>query len=137
VTARERASDEKASFINRLLENTDEHIGRKLNDFEVAEELIGIIFGGAGTSANTMTFLVWEVLKNPDIHKKLMDELLNEYPEGGIPAHEDASRLPYLNAVIMETLRRYPTIPGLQPRKVVARDVTLGAYKVPAGVRYP
>ena len=134
MVARERTSDQKASFINRLLENKDEYLDRQLNDLEVAEELIAAMFAGAGTSANTIIFLVWSVLRNPQIHQKLREELAREIVTVGVPDPDVINRLPYLNAVIMETLRRYPTIPGTQPRMVVGSELHLGEHVIPVGV---
>lgn len=125
----------KASFINRLLENKDDFLGRRLEDIEVSEELIGFMFAGSGTVANTITFLVWAVLRDKQVLDKLAEELDRELPEhaSSVPA-EVANRLPYLNAVIMEALRRYPTIPGLQPRVVVDDNFVLQDVKIPRGV---
>ncbi len=134
MVARERTNDQKASFINRLLENQDECLGRQLNDLEVAEELIGIMFAGAGTTANTISFLVWAVLRNPQIYRKLKEELAREIATRGVPDLDVVNKLPYLNAVIIETLRRYPTIPGTQPRMVVGSELHFGEHVIPVGV---
>ncbi|KAK5046780.1 hypothetical protein LTR84_007133 [Exophiala bonariae] len=133
IVARERTTDMKASFVSRLLENEDAYLERKLNDLEVAEELIGIMFAGSGTAANTISFLIWAVLENPPIREKLVAELERQVPPGIIPMYEVVNKLPYLNAVIMETLRRWPTIPGLQPRRVVGKELVVGDYIIPAG----
>ena len=135
VVRRERANDQKASFINRLLENKDSFLDRRLEDIEITEELISIMFAGSGTAANTIVFLVWAVLEHPKVHETLVEELDRELPLSVTAFSADAlSRLPYLNAVIMEALRRYPTIPGLQPRVVASTDFEVYGTKLPRGV---
>lgn len=129
-------NDKKASFINRLLENKDDFLGRRLEDIEVSEELIGFMFAGSGTAANTIVFLIWAVLEHKSVLEKLVAELDQELPERVTSFQaETVSKLPYLNAVIMEALRRYPVIPGLQPRLVTSSDLVLQDVKIPRGVR--
>lgn len=130
----ERQNDQKASFISRLLENKDEFIGRQLDDTEIAEELISIMFAGSGTAANTMTFLIWAVLRNESIKDKLLQELDGAVPLGEVATYEAVKELPYLNAVIMEALRLYPTIPGTQPRRVMEEAIEIEGYRIPPGV---
>jgi hypothetical protein len=45
VVAEERKHNptDRAPFINRMMETVDDHLGRKLTDLEIAEEVIGIL----------------------------------------------------------------------------------------------
>ena len=43
--------------------------------------------------------------------------------------------LRYTNAVIMETLRRWPAIPGFMPRYVTNQSVFLSGYSLPQNVK--
>jgi benzoate 4-monooxygenase len=135
ISSRERSNDKHASFIARLLENPDPHLGRRLEDIEISEELIGILFAGSGTAANTIAFLIWAVLRDEKTLGALVAELDRELPESVTSfSPEVVAKLPYLNAVIMEALRRYPTIPGLQPRVVREDGFELQGVKIPQGV---
>jgi cytochrome P450 len=41
-------------------------------------------FAGSGTTANTFAYLFWELSRNPDVQKKLYDELkMNAEVDGG------------------------------------------------------
>lgn len=95
------------------------------------------MFAGSGTAANTISFLLWAVLRQETVYERLVQELQDNLPTGEVPTYEVVQNLPYLNAVIMEALRLYPTIPGMQPRKVERVPVKIEGYIVPPGVNPP
>ena len=45
-----------------------------------------------------------------------------------------ANKLPYLQAVITETLRLWPTIPGTRPRVVAREPAQIQGEMIPVGV---
>lgn len=101
-----------------------------LPDSEIINEAISFIIAGSDTTATTMTFLVWEICRNPQIKKLLLEELADLPKE----FHDDDLRLlPYLNQIITETLRLYTGVPSGLPR-VARHGATLGGYYIPAGV---
>lgn len=118
-----------------LTEKPDTWLRRKLTDVEVAEELLAIMFAGSGTSANTIVFLIWSVVRDKDIYNKLKAELRGVAPDPkDVPDITAANKFPYTNAVIMEALRRFPTIPGSQPRIAIDDDLVVDGHKIPRGV---
>ena len=132
---REKSTDKVTEVMSSLLYKSDGYLGRRLVDLEIAEELISFVFAGSGTTANTLVFLIWSVLRNPEIHRKLKQELREAFPDPStIPTISVASKLKYTNAIISESLRRFPTIPGTQPRTVVVDNLTLDGFEIPKGV---
>lgn len=53
---------------------------------------------------------------------------------GASPTFKQVDSLPLLNAIILETLRLNPPIPGSQRRVVPGAGCTLGEYHIPGGV---
>ncbi|KPM36149.1 hypothetical protein AK830_g10425 [Neonectria ditissima] len=100
-------------------------------DYQLAFEAGGFIVAGSGTTAVSLTYLVWAVLSNRDIQDKLEAEI-----EALAPSHTDADleRLPYLSAVIEETLRVYSAAPGALPRTVPKGGAKLAGYFIPEGI---
>ncbi|XP_063541545.1 cytochrome P450 6B5-like [Cydia strobilella] len=89
-----------------------------------------MIFFAAGfeTSAATMSFALFEMSKNPEVLKRVLDEV-DEYlvkTEGKV-TYECISDLPYLEACVDETLRIYPIL-GVLTREVVED------YHMPSGL---
>ncbi|KAL3490336.1 cytochrome P450 [Aspergillus germanicus] len=119
----------KTPFLSRVLGGVDESLGRPLTDSELAEECMGGMFGGSGTTANTFVYALWGILRDASIVERLRAELDEAFPDQDTVPD---SVLPYLNAVLSETLRRYPTITGLLPREA-QEDTIIDGIRVPKG----
>ncbi|CAA2982704.1 cytochrome P450 71A6-like [Olea europaea subsp. europaea] len=93
---------------------------------------------GAGTDT-TYTTLEWtmsELLKHPKIMEKLQNEVRLVAGSKLEITEEDLEKneMPYLKAVIKESLRLHPPLPLLLPRELT-HDTTLMGYEVAAGTR--
>ncbi|XP_006656176.2 ent-sandaracopimaradiene 3-hydroxylase-like [Oryza brachyantha] len=91
------------------------------------------ILASADTVLVTTEWVLYEIAKNPDKQERLHQEI-QEVCGGRAVAEDDLPRLPYLNAVLHETLRLHSPVPVLPPR-FVHDDTTLAGYDVPAGTR--
>jgi cytochrome P450 len=103
-----------------------------LSDQEIADEALNLIVAGSDTTAVSLTYLVWALLRPDNIH--IREKLLAEIAP--MPLDSMASELnslKYLKSVINETLRIYGAAPGSQPRVVPTQGATLGGYKFPGG----
>lgn len=70
---------------------------------------------GFETSSSTMFYCLYELAKNPDVQKKVHEELDKVYKTVGSDGvtYETMSDLKYLECCIDETLRKYPIAPTL------------------------
>ncbi|KAK7443103.1 TRI11 protein [Colletotrichum acutatum] len=102
----------------------------KLTEEMVQRESRSMIIGGSDTTSITLAYLVWAVVKRPELKVKLEDEV------AGLSSNFDddtLEKLPLLNAVIDETLRLYGAVPGQLSRSVPVGGATFGGYFVPSG----
>lgn len=109
---------------------------------EIASDMFAHNSAAHETSGNTLCYTIFELSKRPGMQAKLREELLTldsplKYPFEGkepvLPPAKDVDNLPLLEAVIMETLRMYPPVPGGQPR-AVPKPCSLGGYdNIPPG----
>jgi len=81
-------------------------------------------------------FLIWALSRpqNSHIQQKLADEvraLPEDAFEDGMPRLDIIDKLPFLDAVIRETLRLYAPLPASEPRSLPT-DCTIDGYKIPA-----
>jgi cytochrome P450/NADPH-cytochrome P450 reductase len=84
---------------------------------------------GHETTSGLLSFLFYYLLKNPSAYKKAQEEVDRVIGDASIKV-EHLSKLPYINAVLRETLRLQPTAPAfsIQPNNEV--DTIGGEYTV-------
>nr|AIJ00766.1 P450 CYP6 family protein 6 [Plutella xylostella] len=107
----------------------NEKIHMKVDDEIIVPQLISIFAAGFETSATTMTMVLFELAKHPDIQQRVLNEVdkYNNDNNGNID-FDCTKDLPYLDQCIQETLRLYPVL------LAVTREVFEG-YTFPNGVR--
>ncbi|CAG8470876.1 6455_t:CDS:10 [Paraglomus occultum] len=82
-----------------------------LPDIDIYEQIIEFLIGGSDTTSFSTFFVLIMLLNHPSKIHKLIEELDNEFvdlPRNELPKHEKLKKLPYLNAVINETMRLWP-----------------------------
>lgn len=82
------------------------------------------MLAGSDTTAITLRAIVYYVLKNPDVHHKLLQELDAANLRVPVPYRAVQSLL-YLGAVIEEATRMHPAVGLLLERVVPAQGLTL------------
>lgn len=102
-----------------------------LTDNSVRIEAGNLIVAGSDTTAVTLTYLVWSVLKQPQLQARLEEEVASLSENLTLVELEAC---PLLNSVIDETLRLYGAAPGALPREVPAQGTTINGYYIPGGV---
>lgn len=75
--------------------------------------LMNMLVAGTDTSAATLVWVMTALLKNPEVMKKAQNEIRNLIGKGGSVTEDYIKNLPYMNAVIKETMRLYPPAPFL------------------------
>lgn len=97
----------------------------------LVDEAMVLAIAGADTTANTLVALSYHVLSDPEIFGRLRNELESVMPIADQPPDPKAlDQLPFLNALIEETLRLYPSATHRQDR--VAPDGDL-VFQYPDG----
>jgi cytochrome P450 len=101
---RENLDESRQDMLSLMIAARDEE-GNPMTDTELRDELLTLLFAGHETTATAMSWALYWIHSQPEVHKKLIQELksLPKNAEG-----MDIFRLPYLTAVCQETLRIYP-----------------------------
>ncbi|EAT40476.2 AAEL007815-PA [Aedes aegypti] len=101
----------KVAFLDMLLQATVD--GRPLDDLEVREEVDTFMFEGHDTTTSAISFLIGILAKHPDVQQKVYDEVRNVIGDdlNVSVTLSMLNQLNYLDLVIKETLRLYPSVP--------------------------
>lgn len=91
-----------------------------------------IFIAGSETTSSTIEWALKELLLNPDCMVKAKYELEQVIGPNKVVNESDTESgdLPYLQAVIKETLRLHPPIPFLVPRRAM-EDTHFMGYHIP------
>ena len=114
--ARRRASSERGPDILSLLLDAEHEDGSRLSDRELRDQVMTLLFAGHDTTTSTVTFLFFELARNPQEIEPLAGD----------------DRAARLDMAVDETLRMYPPV-WIGPRRSVKTFELCGAH-VPAGV---
>ena len=79
-------------------------------------ELQDLLVGGTESSAMTVEWAISELLKKPELFKKATQELDRVIGQNRWVTEKDIPNLPYVEAIVKETLRMHPVAPMLVPR---------------------
>ncbi|OMP00988.1 Cytochrome P450 [Corchorus olitorius] len=124
-------SDIVPAYVDTLLDIKLPEENRSLNDDELVNLSSEFLIGGTHFITSTLQWIMASLVKNPHIQEKLFNEIKGVVGKGEeMVKEDDLPRMPYLKAVILEGLRRYPVASFLLPRKVT-EDVVLNGYKIP------
>ena len=126
-----RHSGAKGNLFATMLAHS-EAADDELTDEDVRIEASLFLIAGADSTAVTLTYLVWAVLKRPQLQARLEDEVA-ALGDGCELDDVVLERLPLLNAVIEESLRLYGALCGNLSRLVPPGGATLSGFRVPAG----
>lgn len=105
----------------------------EINEENVLYLIDNMNTAGMETIVWTMEWVIAELVNHPEIQQKIRDKL-DAVVGPGIPMTEsDIVKLPYLQAVMKESLRLHITLPFV-PRLNVPQT-KLGGYDIPAGTK--
>lgn len=119
-------------ILARFMRTSKDH-PQSLDTAGVVGMLMSTISGAGDTTASTITATLFNLLKNPESLKRLENELSLANSLSEIPSFSEVTKLPYLNAVIKESMRVFPTTTWPIERLVPTGGVTISGMYFPEG----
>ncbi|XP_050226889.1 geraniol 8-hydroxylase-like [Mercurialis annua] len=101
-------------------------------DGNCIKHLFLVLFvAGTDTTSSTLEWAMAELLRNPMTLSKAQAELEQTIGRGKLLQESHINDLPYLKAIVKETLRLHPAVPLLLPRKARSDVETTNGFTIP------
>ncbi|AWP13487.1 putative cytochrome P450 27C1-like [Scophthalmus maximus] len=97
---------------------------------QILGSITELLLAGVDTTSNTISWALYHLAKEPEIQERLYQEVMSACPGDRMTSSDDITRMPFLKAIIRETLRLYPVVPG-NARINVDREIVVGDYIFP------
>ncbi|KAM0067536.1 putative cytochrome P450 [Helianthus debilis subsp. tardiflorus] len=124
-------SGESGIMVDKLLALQQEE--PELYTDEIIKGLIlTMLIAGTETPYLTLEWSMSLLLNNPKAMETVKNEINNHVGFDCLVQESDLGKLSYLQNVINESIRLYPTLPLLLSREA-SKDITIGGYSVPRG----
>ncbi|KAJ8536325.1 hypothetical protein K7X08_034726 [Anisodus acutangulus] len=117
-------------FVDVLLDLEKEN---KLSDSDMIAVLWEMIFRGTDTVTILLEWILARMVLHPDIQAKVQCEMDNVVGTDRAVCDSDLPNLPYIQAVVKETLRVHPPGPLLSWARLAIHDTSVGQHLIPAG----
>ncbi|KAJ3571957.1 hypothetical protein NPX13_g5205 [Xylaria arbuscula] len=118
------------SFLSRLIE-AGEDSDPEINDINKWSAM-SLYSAGADTTVSAIATFYLAMKMYPEVQKRAQEEIDRVIGNGRLPTIADRDYLPYVNAVVKETLRWHPVAPMGLPHQSTEDDICEG-YFIPKG----
>ncbi|GFS61340.1 cytochrome P450 4c3 [Nephila pilipes] len=121
----------KKAFLDLLL---SEHLSDpKFTEEDITEEVNTFMFAGHDTTAVGMSWALYLIGQDPKVQKKCQEELEEIFGDDSSRpmSSEDVKNLKYIECVLKESQRLYPSLPYIGRES--SCDILVNGYTIPAG----
>ncbi|CAG8981790.1 hypothetical protein HYALB_00004733 [Hymenoscyphus albidus] len=127
---------ERKDIIAYINSDNDENVG--LSYVEILGNSRTLLTAGSETTATHLSGATWYLLNHPEILHRVQEEVRKAFTtadEITLLSVSVPGRLPYLEAVIQESFRLYPSVPAALPRITGPERAFIDGKSVPGNLR--
>lgn len=128
-----RALPQQGGVLSQLISADTHDPAHALTDTGLRDQVVTLLIAGTETTASTVAWLFHLLTLHPHAEERLHQEL-DTVLGGALATSDSYDRLPVTRAVLLETMRLYPTVPLIS--RISTRPVTLAAHTFPAGTDF-
>ncbi|KAL8704351.1 MAG: hypothetical protein Q9201_002476, partial [Fulgogasparrea decipioides] len=121
----------KADLWTYILQAKEKTKSLSLAEMEV--NAAALVSAATAPIADVLCGTLYQLARNPDVLDRVRDELRDHVGSGDGVTMSTTSKLPYLNAVINESMRCYPSFPGGTRRITPTGGAYVAGHFVPGG----
>jgi cytochrome P450 len=133
IEARRKSPEKPRDILQTLLDARDPETGEPLTDDELVSEVAVQFVVGNFPVSLTILWTIYLLMENPDALKRLLAELDEALPAGEEIDDNKLAHLPYLEAVLRESMRHRPVMAEGLPRVVPKGGCVISGQKIPEG----
>ena len=115
----------RKDILQQMIEAGDDD---KLNDDEIVAQALLFLAAGYETTASTLAFASYLIATNPEVQQRVYNEMSNVFTDTTNLDYEALSDLQYLDMVISETMRMYPSV--FMVNRQVKDDIVYNGTKI-------
>lgn len=101
---------DRRDLLTAMLDGVDTKTGQRMTDQSIIDNLVTFLIAGHETTSGTLAFTMYRLLKNPQELRRAQKEVDDLIGTGPITV-DHMSKLPYIEAILRETLRLDAPIP--------------------------
>ncbi|KXJ73463.1 hypothetical protein RP20_CCG015756 [Aedes albopictus] len=105
IRHREASATNRADYLDYLISLRNK---KEISELDMAAHGVTFFIDGFETSSVAISFMLYEIAKNPEVQKRLRQELLKVTTDNGTVSYDSLLELPYLDQVVNESLRLWP-----------------------------
>ena len=120
----------RSDILSLLVDARDEQ-GAPMSDAELLDEMFTLLMAGQETTATSLAWVFYHLLRHPDVLGKLRAELTRVVGSGPVEAPH-LPQLEYLDAVTKESARLTPVATNVMRR--LHAPARIGGLELPAGI---
>ena len=128
IRGRKQLLEQPDDLLGMLINTRYEDTGEPMTEEQLLWESNILFVAGHETSANALSWMLYLIAKHPAIEDKLKKEIAKHIGNAALD-FEVLMRMPYLNAIILETLRMYP--PAWISDRVSVNDDVVNGMSIP------
>jgi cytochrome P450 len=132
VRRRLKSQTTRPDFTSYILKHSEN--GKGLTPSEIDANAAVFVLAGSETTAALLSGCVYYLLRHRDKYLRLIREIRGAFNKASDINLSAIAAMPYLNAVLLETMRIYPPIPAMLPRIVPKGGAFVNGQYVPGGV---
>jgi len=117
----------RGDLLDIMLSGQDPETGERLSDTNIRHQLVTFLIAGHETTSGLLSFALYFLMRNPQVMARARDAV-DTVLNGKAPRVEDLAKLRYIEQILQEALRLWPTAPAFA---VTPHEPTLLAGRYP------
>jgi cytochrome P450/NADPH-cytochrome P450 reductase len=135
IDERRRAGnvEDHKDLLSRMLTGVDKQTGEKLSDDNIVAQCQTFLIAGHETTSGLLSFAISFLIKHPEVVARAQQEVDRVLGTdiSVLPTYQQVVGLTYVNQILSETLRLWPTVSGFT--RYPYEDAMVGPYLMPKG----